>query len=95
MGINLVMGLAGSGKTYLLNLLPNSKRINYITMAGLIQLFREEDLPRNIILTAETTHSTYSRKQLVEVARELDSIGHYVYIHCQPIHYRWLKEAFE
>jgi len=95
MNITLVMGLPGCGKSYLLDrLLPEKTlKIGYITMAGLRKL---KIPPRieSIVLTTDYAISTYARKQLIKVAKELAERGYHIYIHYYPKEYRWLKAVF-
>lgn len=99
--ITLVMGKRDSGKTYLLDLLPKRVRFSVwgITMAGLRRMKKSDPYwlkgKPSIVLATDAVISTYQRKQLVKVAKKLSDEGKYVYIHCRPEDYRWLKEVFE
>ena len=93
--ITLVMGLVESGKSRLLAMLPQKEtmKFGYITLAGLKNIEIPPNI-KNIILTSDFIIKTYGRKQLIKVARELAKRGYYVYIHCYPSEYKWLKAVF-
>jgi len=92
----LVMGKKSSGKSYLLNLLPEGAlNVSWITMAGLKQPSIVVSEAKSIVLYAEHAYSGYRKFQLIEVAKKLAEQGKFVYIHCYPQNWKWLKKVFE
>jgi len=98
--ITLVMGPAGSGKTFLLNSLQKNTEHNTISIASITQdglsgHISEIAKAHNVILTTEHAPSSYLKRQLVKVAKALSGYGKYVYIHCYPRDYDWLQAVWE
>ena len=95
--ITLVMGLAGSGKSYLLSHLPQKDTISLfdVTIAGLDYMQDEIKKVSNIILHSEYQITDYERDQLIKVAKKLSEMGKHVYIHCYPKDWNWIKKVFE